>query len=158
MGIAGGLAGRSPGRAAQVGVAALAIGALAGSGVARLLLPFFFREVVPNLNDLITPILLHGGIWMAIGAVGGAAFSMGVGARRSVAKAAVAGCVGGLAAAVVYHLLGGLILTGSTLTVPLSESASVRLLAMTLPAVLIAIGAATATQDAVRGSLPASGS
>lgn len=158
MGVAGGLVGQSFGRAAKVGVAALAVGTLTGGGVARLLLPFFFRDVVPNLNDLMTPILLHGGIWMAIGAVGGAAFSMGAGARRSVAKATVAGCVGGLAAAVVYHLLGGLVFTGSTLTVPLSESAGVRLLAMTLPTVLLAIGATKATLDAVGGPPPASGS
>ena len=68
MGFAGGVAGRSPVRGMVVGVVAMLLGGLIAAGASLVLLPAFFRQLVPDPSDLLTPIMIHGGIWGAIGA------------------------------------------------------------------------------------------
>jgi hypothetical protein len=142
MGFAGGLAGRSPVRGLIVGLASMAAGAVVGASASLALLPFFFRRLVPDLNDLLTPMLIHGGIWMAIGALGGLAFAIGMGRGRHLPIAIGAACVGAFLASVLFHLLSESLFLDSDSTEPLAKSAIARLLAMLLATVLIAAGAA----------------
>ena len=72
LGFAGGVGGRAPIRGAIVGAGALALGSTVGVVASMTMLPFYYRRLVPDPNDLLTPILIHGGISAAIGAVGGA--------------------------------------------------------------------------------------
>jgi hypothetical protein len=142
MGLAGGLAGGSAARGVVVGLAAQAAGGLVGALAAAALVPFFYRRLVPDSNDLLTPILLHGGIWMAIGAVGGLAFALGLNSRRRLANALGAACIGAFLAAVLFHLLSGSLFPDSGSTEPVASSSGVRLLALLLVTTLVAVGAA----------------
>jgi len=142
MGFAGGLAGRSPWRGVIIGLGALAVGGLVSALSSWALLPLFYRRIVPDPNDLLSPILIHGGIWMAIGAVGGLAFAIGMGCRRCLATAIGGACLGAILATVLFHLIGAGLFSDSGSTEPIASQALVRLLAMLLVTVLVAIGAA----------------
>jgi len=142
MGAAGGLARRSAARGFGVGLGGLVAGGLVGAFASLGLLPFFFRRVVPDPNDLLSPILIHGGIWMAIGAVGGAAFAIGMRCGRSVLNAAAGACLGALLATLVFHGLSEAFFADSGSTVLVATSPWVRLLAVSLVTVLSACGTA----------------
>jgi hypothetical protein len=146
MGFSGGLAGRSPSRGVKVGLSAQAAGALVGALASLTLLRFFYRGLVQDLNDLWSPLLIHGGIWMAIGAVGGSAFALGLGCQRRL-HAAIGGAVfGGFFASVLYQTVSASFFPDSQTNGPVGTSSSVRLVAMLSVTLLIAAGAA-------RGSL-----
>ena len=157
MGLAGGMAGRSPGRGVLVGLAAQAAGSIVGALACLALLPLSFRGLVPDVNDLMTPILIHGGIWMGIGAVGGWAFAVGIRSGLHVLNAVGAGCIGGFLASVFYHLLSGGLFPQVNSTEPVADSAVVRLLAMILVTVLVAVGAARGAMGRHHEFAPASG-
>jgi hypothetical protein len=146
MGLAGGVAGRSVGRGVIVGLGAQAVGALVGALASLVLLRFFYRGLVPDLNDLWLPVLIHGGIWMAIGAVGGFAFALGKGSARRLQAAIGAAVASGFFASILFQTLSARLLPDAESTGPMAGSASARLLAMLSVTVLIAIGAARGTQ------------
>jgi hypothetical protein len=154
LGVAGGLAGRSPSRGMVAGLGGLAAGALVGGVAASALLPLFYRRNVPDLNDLMTPILLHGGIWMAIGAVGGAAFAIGLGAVRWLPNAIVGACIGALLATIGFHLLGASLFPEAGSIDAMPSSALVRLIARLLVTLLIAAGAAWGVQGRLNVPYP----
>ncbi len=142
MGAAGGLAARSPARGLVAGLGGLLAGGLVGAGASLGLLPYFFRHLVPDPNDLLTPILIHTGIWMAIGAVGGSAFAIGMRFGRRVFDAAAGACLGALFATLVFDGLSEAFFAESGSTVLVATSTWVRLLAVLLITVLTAGGAA----------------
>jgi hypothetical protein len=146
MGIAGGLAGGSPVRGVKVGVVGLVAGEAVGALASLALIRFFFLRTVPDSNDLLTPILIHGGVWLAIGVVGAVAFAMGLGCARGIPRAIEGACVGALLASVVYHLLSASLFPDSNSTDPIAGTSLVRFLAMIFVTVLVGLGAA-------RGSL-----
>jgi hypothetical protein len=150
MGVAGGLASRSIWREVIAGLVGGALGAGVAILGARALLPIYYKPYAPNPNDFLTPLRVHGGIWLAMGAVGGLAFVVGFGAWRRVLLGVIGGCVGAALATTTYHILIGFLL--SEPFEPVATSVWVRLLASVLLAVLIAAGAAGGTL----GSLPAS--
>jgi hypothetical protein len=142
MGLAGGLSGRSPARGVMAGLGGTVVGSAVAVPASIAFLPFFYQRLVPDTNDLLTPILIHGGIWMAIGAIGGMAFSVGMSGGRHLLSAVAAACAGAFVASVLYHLLGGFLVLNSSAAEPLASSAVLRLLAMLLVAVLVAVGSA----------------
>jgi len=149
MGFAGALSGRTTKRAGMVGLAALvagAAGAMVGFLASKVLIPFFFRGLVPDRNDLLTPIMIHGGIWMAIGAVGGLAFAIGMRCGKRVPDVIAGACFGALLATFCFHALSGTLFPMSGSTEPLANTWIVRLMAMFLVPVLIAVGAARGAQ------------
>jgi hypothetical protein len=145
LGFAGGLGGRSPVRGAIVGVGALALGSLVGTFASIALLPFFYWRLVPDPNDLLTPIMAHGGIFAATGAAAGAAFTIGVGRWRQTARAMGGALLGAVLATVVFHLLGEMFFPDSRPGDRVASSSSVRLLSGFLVTVLTALGAAWGT-------------
>jgi len=154
FGYAGGLACRSPWRGIKVGIPCLLAGALIAAVGSIVLIPLLSRGPIPDTNDLLTPILIHGGIWMAIGAVGGTAFAWGMNLRRQIPIAAGAACVGGFLASVLYHLIDAGCFPDSDPTEPISHSSLVRFLSMALPALFIAVGAARGSLGRERGPAP----
>jgi hypothetical protein len=142
MGLSGGLAGHSARRGVIAGLSAQAVGALVGALASLALLRYFYRGFVQDLNDLWSPILIHGGIWMAIGAVGGSAFAFGLGCRRPLQAAIGAAAVGGLFAPILYQTLSASLFPATHTLGPVASSSSVRLLAMLLVTLLISVGAA----------------
>jgi hypothetical protein len=146
MGIAGGMAARSLQRAVIVALGAQAVGAIVSAGASFVILPFFFRNSVPDMNDLLLPILLHGGIWAAIGAVGGAAFACGAGRPPRLIPLAVGdACVAAFLASIVFHLASAEVFPEGRSIDPVAGSSIVRLLAVALLAGFIAVGAARGT-------------
>jgi hypothetical protein len=145
MGLAGGFVGRSVSRGVIVGLGAQAIGFLAGGAVALALIPLLHRRLVPDTNDLLSPILVHGGVWMAIGAVGGAALAIGMRCWRGLASALVGGCTGALVASVAFHLFSAGLFPEVESTEPIAPTPHLRLLAMLCVTVMVAIGATKGT-------------
>ena len=142
MGISGGFAARSIARGLIVGLGGLVAGGLVGALASLGLLPLFFRQAVPDPNDLLSPLLIHGGIWMAIGAVGGSAFATGMKCGRCIFNAATGACLGAFLATILFHGLGEALFPDSGSTAPVANSALVRLMAVFLVTVLIACGTA----------------
>jgi hypothetical protein len=144
MGLAGGATAHTVRRGVVIGLAALVAGSTAAALACRAFVPLFFRELVPDVNDLVTPMLLHGGIWAVIGAVGGAAYAIGLKCRWLVLNAIGAACLGGFLASILFHVIGGVLSAGPDITTPVAESTGLRLLMMMLVTVLVALGAARA--------------
>jgi hypothetical protein len=147
LGFAGGLGARSFFRGAIVGVGGLALGSLVGALTSISMLPLLYRQLVPDPNDLLTPILFHGGISAAIGIVGGLAFSIGMGRGPHAARAMTGACLGALAGAIVFHLLSEFVFADSSSGRPVPSSSSARLLARFLVIVPTAFGAAWGAVD-----------
>jgi hypothetical protein len=146
-GLAGGLAVHSPTRGLKVGLLALATGAIAGALTSLGLVPLFYRELIPDTNDLLTPILIHGGIWTAIGAVGGIAFAIGtVKSKKQLADAIAGACFGAVLATIFYHVLAAAVFPEAKSTEVVANTAIVRLLAMSLVPIMIAVGAGFGAQ------------
>jgi hypothetical protein len=151
MGLAGGLAAGSLQRGVIVGLGAQAAGAVVGVIAALVFLPFFYRHTVPDPNDLLSPILLHGAIWAAIGGVAAAAFACAAGCPVRLLPLAVGdACVAAFLASVVYHLLSAEVFPESRSIDPVAGWPIVRLLALSLLTSFVAIGAARGTGVGVR--------
>jgi hypothetical protein len=151
MGLAGGLAARSLQRGVFVGLGAQAAGAVIGVIAATVVLPLFYRHNVPDPNDLLSPILLHGAMWAAIGGLAAAAFACAAGRPLRLIPLAVGdACVAAFLASVVYHLLSAEVFPESKSIDPVADWPIVRLLALSLLAGCIAMGAARGTCVSVR--------
>jgi len=142
VGFAGGLGARSPFRGAIVGLGGFASGGLVATVASITILPFLYRRLVPDPNDLLTPIMVYGGISAAIGAVGGAAFAIGMGRGRLAARAMAGACLGAFLGTVVFQLLNELVFAHPSSGSLVSGSSSTRLLTRLLVTVLTALGAA----------------
>ena len=124
LGLAGGSIGRSIPRAVVAGVVGLLVGGAIGIGTARLLVPVYFAN--REANDLIHPLLVHGGIWGAVAAVAGLAFGLGLGVGPGV-RTALAGAAAALLATVVYEIAGGLLFPTAMTDRPVSATWETRL-------------------------------
>jgi hypothetical protein len=115
----------------------------------------FFHRVVPDPNDLVSPILIHAAIWMAIGAIGGGAFALGMRCGQRSFHVIAGACLGAILATLVYHGLGEAFFPDSGSTAPVASSPWVRLLAVFLVTILSACGAARGAMSRVSHSKPA---
>lgn len=178
LGLGGGLAGRSWPRALTAGVGLGAIGGLLTALATMALLSLASRSWIPDPNDLITPLLIHSGIALIVGAAGGAAFGLGLGRLRGLPRIVEFACLGAILGTVLFHLLGAAILRdtdtlsrnfqgliyiqntesinpGSATPSALDDSTVVRLLARLLIPVLVGGGAAWgATSRGVSAAKP----
>ena len=147
MGLAGGLASRSPIRGAAVGLGAMVAGGAAGASATLAMLPILFRSLVPNPNDLLTLVLVETAIWSAIGAVAGLAMAMGFWRIRRLPIAVLQGAIAAIVAAIVHRLLCALISPASAPTTFLPDDATSRLLGVGLLFLFVAIGTAGGMLD-----------
>jgi hypothetical protein len=135
--------------------AGLALGGAAATGAAHVLLSVYFRNVEPEENTLTLPLLTHGGIWAAIGAAAGLAFGLGLGGRGRWARGALGGLLGGVAATMVYDLVGALAFPLDKTSHPVSATVATRLFAQLAVAAFVAAGAALSADDTSRRASPA---
>jgi hypothetical protein len=158
MGFAGGLAVRAPLRGIFVGLSAQAVGLLVGALAALVLIPIFHpvspRPFQTVTTDVCLPLMLHASVWGAIGAVGGAAFSIGMGYKPRFRSAIGSAIAGALLAAVFFQLIGTCLPLGAGTTNPVARWSVVRLMAMLLPNLMIAAGAVIGTVVEIRHSGP----
>jgi hypothetical protein len=151
LGLAGGLARRSTKAASACSIAGSLIGLGVGVGASEAILPIYFHQVDKAQealsHDLILPLLIHCGIWSAIGAAGGVSLGLGLGLKKRIASVAFAGLIGGALGAGVYELIGALAFPTSLTTDPLAIYWAPRLmgkLAVTLLATTLAVVAINA--------------
>jgi hypothetical protein len=155
LGIAGGFCGDERGRGVTAGLVGLVVGGGAGVLASLALVPIFHRKLAENFSsvDLTTPMLVHAGVWAAVGAAGGLAYAMGSGlAKDRTARAVIGGLVGGALGAVAYDLIGVMAFPLADTHRPLSLTWPTRLLARLMVTTLAAAGATVlaSSEDARR--------
>lgn len=140
LGVVGGLARRSTRASAGAGLVGLVAGLAAGAATSLILVPIGERD--PGLAEsLFVPLLMHGGIWSAVGAAGGLAFGLGLGGRGMAPRALLGGLSGALLGTIGYELVGALVFPLAGTSHALSATAPTRLLAclfVTIPVALCA--------------------
>jgi hypothetical protein len=147
LGLAGGLARGDRRAAAGAALVGLTLGAIAGAGVGLLLGPIYYRYERYITDDLIRPMLLHGGVWGAVGAAGGLAFGLGLGGRPRAVRATIGGLLGALMGTVLSDVIGAVAFPLARTVQPLALTWGPRVLARLLVAVLATVGAALAVDD-----------
>jgi hypothetical protein len=149
MGLAGGLAAGAPSRGIFVGLSAQALGLLVGALAALALMPLFHpldqRPTRTLADDLWLPLIMHAGVWAPVGAVGGAAFVLGLGIRSRLTIAIVTTIAFALLAAALFQLIGTCLPPEAGATRPVALWSVGRLMAMLVSSVMIAAGAALGT-------------
>ena len=156
MGVAGGLARGSASASVRAAILGALLGTSAAASLALGLVSFFYKRYDPQSGDLVLPLLTHGAIWSAIGAIGGLAFGVGLGCKGRWKATLVGGLVGAAAATVVYEILGALAFASFKTDLPLSSSVITRGMAQVLVAMLAAIGAALALRQSAKSAMSSS--
>jgi hypothetical protein len=158
MGLAGGLARRSVLAGTRAAIVGLLLGTTAAASLSLVLVSNFFAKHDPQSGDLVLPLLTHGAIWSAVGAIGGLALGLGLGGQGRWKVTLAGGLVGAAAATVVYEIVGALAFATSKTDLPLSSSITTRGMAQLLVAILSGVGAVMAlrqpTQKAASSSSP----
>jgi hypothetical protein len=142
MGLTGGLIGRSGLRASIAGVIGLLLGGGAGGALSWLILPVFYKQ--PPNNDLIYSLMVHGGVWVGVGAAAGLAFGIGLGERNAIRRGLISGAGFALLATVIYEFAGPFLFPFGMIDRPISHNWESRLAARLLVTVLIAVGVVVA--------------
>jgi hypothetical protein len=143
LGVAGGLSRRSARHAAQAGFIGLFVGGGAGALAAAALVPYYYRALQAATeeaaaNDITRALMVHAGIWAALGLAAGAALGLGVGGRGRAANGAAGGALGGLLASVVYEVGGAYAFRFESTGLPVAEIPALRILAHIVTALAIA--------------------
>jgi hypothetical protein len=141
LGLAGGFARRSARAALLAALVGGGLGAAVAAAAAHGLLPIYYRNVDDEGSSLTLPLLTHGGIWAAAGAVAGLAFGLGLGGRGRWLRCALGGLLGGIAATMVYELVGALAFPLDKTSQPVSATVVSRLFAQFTVAVFVAAAA-----------------
>jgi hypothetical protein len=152
MGSAGGLVRGSLPRTANAAIQGLMLGIIVAASLSSAVVAVFYKFYDPQSGDLLLPLICHGAIWSAVGACAGFAFGHGLGARGQRKLALFGGFLGGLAAAVIYEIVGAVAFPSSKCDLPISTSIASRSMAHLLVALLTAVGALMALQNVARSS------
>jgi hypothetical protein len=110
LGAAGGFSRRSTRAARSAALLGLVVGACGAAGTSLALLSSYnvYKARNPDeaARDLILPLLVHAGIWSAVGAFAGLAYGYGLGDRRWLPRIVLGGLVGAAVGTVAYELIG----------------------------------------------------
>jgi hypothetical protein len=147
MGLAGGLARGDRRAGVRAGLVGLSLGAIAGAGTGLPLAWVYYKNQRAIVDDLFQPMLLHGGTWGAVGAVGGLAFGLGLGGRASAVRTVLGGLLGAALGTVLFELVGAVLFPLARTVQPLALSWDARMLARLSVATLAAVGAALAVDN-----------
>ena len=156
MGLTGGLARRSVPAGIRAGIVGFVLGAVTEAFLAYLVVLMFFKRYDPLVGDLALPLLTHGAIWLAVGAISGLAFGLGLGGKGRWRSTLVGGLLGAAVATVVYEIGGALVFASSKTELPLSSTVTTQAIALLLVATFSAVGAAWASNSFVRAKDSAS--
>jgi hypothetical protein len=140
LGLAGGLARRSSSAMLTAGTLGAILGLATGAGLSFAVLPLFFRtEPIYPEYDLTISMIMHGSIWGAMGAAAGLAFAVGLGEWRLLGRSLVAGFVGAVLGAVVFDLIGVVLLPVGDTGQPISSTWPTRLMARLMVTIATAV-------------------
>ena len=149
LGLAGGLIRRSFVRACLAALVGLCLGGGAGVVTSRLILPVFYKHLTDD--DLTYSLMIHGGVWVAVGAAAGLAFGLGLGGWGRILRATVGGAGAALLATVIYEFAGGILSPLAMTNLPVSVTWQSRLAARLLVAVLVVAGVVLSAGSGDRG-------
>jgi len=152
LGLAGGLARRSAGGAVVAGLAGILLGAGAGAGASSGLVPRYYQMIertseADAASNMVPGLLLHAGVWGAVGLAAGLALGLGTGDRNRTVLAMIGGGMGALLGAFVYEFVGLLVFPFLQTGMPLASGSVPRLLAHLAVAVFTAAGATLTAQN-----------
>jgi hypothetical protein len=151
LGLAGGLARGNRRAAIGAAWAGLTLGAIPGAGLGWLLGSMYYGNERHFAEDLIRPMLLHGGVWGTIGAASGLAFGLGLGGGARAPRAALGGLIGSLLGTVLYELIAAAVFPLARTIQPLAMTWGPRVLARLAVATFGAVGAALAVEAPLKG-------
>ncbi len=147
LGIVGGLGRRPVSSPVRGGLLGAILGLTLGAGLPLGVLPWsLLAQVDYPDHDLILSLATHAVIWGLLGASAGLAFCIGLGERRLLGAAFIAGFAGAVVGAIVFELIGGAFFGLAETGKPISKTWLTRLMAR----LLVAVG----TSVAVAMSLP----
>jgi hypothetical protein len=142
LGLAGGWA-RGRSRAAMIAAAVGLLAGIAAGAVAPIaVLPPYHRLIVGRGGGLVPALLMHCGLWTALGAAAGLAAGIGLADLRRLARAALGGAIGAVLGAVAFDVLAAIAFPLGGTDRPIPGTWGARLLAFLLLGVSIAAGAA----------------
>ena len=144
------IGGRSVHRIAFAGSSGLLLGAIAGIASSFALVPVYFRD--PEHTDVTLSLLIHLGIWGAVGAAAGVAFAIGSGGRGLLARSAVGGFTGAAMGGILFDVVGSVMPLAHTER-PLSEESVTRVVAAILLAVSVSFGVVVVAAQVPRNSM-----
>ena len=133
LGLAGGLARRSPPAALKGGLLGAVVGTALGAGLSLVLLPLSLQAQADYPDyDIIISLAIRGLIWGLLGAAAGLAFTIGLGQRRLLGRTLTAGFMGAAVGAIAFELIGAAFFASAKTVGPVSETLPTRLLACLL--------------------------
>jgi hypothetical protein len=148
FGLAGGVGRRSGASAVLGGLVGLVVGVGVAILMAWVLVPVFTKNYDPDTEDLLMPMAIHAGLWIAAGLGGGLGYGLGSGGgSRRIGQAVVGGLVGALIGTALYEVVGAVAFPLEATVEPVSRGWGSRLAGRMLVAVGAAVGVA-ATIDA----------
>jgi hypothetical protein len=152
LGLAGGLARRSlPGAALGAGVG-LVLGAAAGAlpSFPMMKIHWYNRHEEAVMGELAIPfaLMIHAGLWCALGAAAGLAYGVGRYGRDvvGVLVATIGGLIGATLGVIAFEVIGSMAFPLARTVDPFSESSLTRLLARLCVAVFTALGVLAVTR------------
>jgi hypothetical protein len=144
LGIAGGIARGSASASRRGGLFGAVLGVALGAGASLGLIPLAMEAQIDYPEqDLLLSLATHAVIWGLLGASAGLAFATGLGERRLIIGASIAGLAGAIVGAVVFELIGGTFFGLAETGKPISATWPTRFLARLLVTVATAIAVAT---------------
>jgi hypothetical protein len=146
LGMAGGLIGRSALRTIAGGATGLLLGGGIGVALSQIILPIYYDH--STTGELTYSLMVHCGIWAAVGAAAGLAFGIGLEGWRGAVRGILGGAGAALLAAVIYEFAGGIFFPEALTERPISRTSGSRLLARLLVTVLTAVGVVLSAQSA----------
>jgi hypothetical protein len=148
LGLAGGFINRSLLRGVLAGATGLVLGGLTGVVMARLLAPVYYQHL--SADDLTYSLIVHGGIWMAVGALAGLVFGQGMGGWGRTLRAMVGGAGAAFLAAAIYEFTGGILFPRAMTNRPVSVIWQTRVAAQLLVTLLVSAGVVLAAESEPR--------
>jgi hypothetical protein len=150
LGVAGGMARRSVGKALAGGITGAIIGTSAACAASSLLVPMFDRHYNPMVDDMVMSLLVHGGLWMTVGAAAGLAMGVGLGGGARAWRMLGGGVLGAICGTMLYDVVVGIVLPLDKTAQPLPGTRRARLIARVTIALFVAAGAALVAKESTR--------
>jgi len=139
MGLVGGQSSRCRRQALIAAGVGLLAGGIAGAAPLWIVIPAYNRAEELSAGDLGRSLLMHWGLWTALGAAAGLA--LGIGTRTRPLSAIFGGVIGVGVGTFAYELIGGLVFPLAETGKPFSETSATRLMAMLFITISSSLGA-----------------
>jgi MFS family permease len=124
-------------RVLAAGLAGIVLGASFAAASSYGLAPIYFHRL--ETADVTLSLLIHLGIWTAVGAASGVAFGVGSGSRDVLVRSLVGGITGAALGTLLFDISGAFLPLARTER-PLSEEAGTRMAANIVLCLCVAVG------------------